>query len=84
VPVIGIGAGPRCDGQVLVFHDVLGIEDRLLPKFVRRYANLKELGVEALSRFAADVRAGEFPSAAESYHLNAEQAEALGLYGRPS
>ena len=81
VPTIGIGAGPHTDGQVLVFHDVLGIEDRVTPKFVRRYAEVKALSVEALDRFAADVREGRFPSAAESYHLTAEQAEALGLYG---
>ena len=62
VPTIGIGAGPGCDGQVLVFHDVLGIEDRILPKFVRRYADLKAAGVDALSAFAADVRSGAFPA----------------------
>lgn len=82
VPTIGIGAGPHCDGQVLVFHDVLGLEDRITPKFVRRYASLKADGVAALSAFAADVRAGRFPADDESYHLSAEQAEALGLYGR--
>ena len=81
VPTIGIGAGPHTDGQVLVFHDVLGIEDRVTPKFVRRYADLKSVGVDALDRFADDVRNGQFPSAAESYHLTAEQTEALGLYG---
>jgi 3-methyl-2-oxobutanoate hydroxymethyltransferase len=81
VPTIGIGAGARCDGQVLVFHDLLGIEDRVSPKFVRRYASLKDAAVEAMSAYAADVRTGAFPSAAESYHLNAEQAEALSLYG---
>jgi 3-methyl-2-oxobutanoate hydroxymethyltransferase len=81
VPTIGIGAGPHCDGQVLVFHDVLGIEDRVVPKFVRRYADVKTLSVDALRRFGADVRSGAFPGDAESYHLNAEQSEALGLYG---
>ncbi len=81
VPTIGIGAGAGCDGQVLVFHDVLGLEDRIVPKFVRRYASLKAESTEALSRFAADVRAGRFPSAEESYHLSAEVSEALGLYG---
>jgi 3-methyl-2-oxobutanoate hydroxymethyltransferase len=81
VPTIGIGAGPHTDGQVLVFHDVLGIEDRIIPKFVRRYADLKSAGVDALDRFADDVRTGQFPSADESYHLTAEQTEALGLYG---
>jgi 3-methyl-2-oxobutanoate hydroxymethyltransferase len=84
VPTIGIGAGPGTDGQVLVFHDVLGIEDRITPKFVRRYAEVKALSVEALDRFAADVRSGHFPSAAESYHLTAEQSDALGLYGSTS
>ena len=81
VPTIGIGAGPHCDGQVLVYHDVLGIEDRITPKFVRRYADLKADAVGALSAFAADVRTGRFPAHEESYHLNSEQAEALGLYG---
>jgi 3-methyl-2-oxobutanoate hydroxymethyltransferase len=61
VPTIGIGAGPWCDGQVLVFHDVLGFEDRIAPKFVRRYAALKADGVAALAAFADDVRAGALP-----------------------
>ena len=81
VPTIGIGAGRHCDGQVLVFHDVLGLEDRIVPKFVRRYASLKEDAVAAVGAFASDVRSGAFPSDDESYHLNAEQAEALSLYG---
>jgi 3-methyl-2-oxobutanoate hydroxymethyltransferase len=81
VPTIGIGAGRHCDGQVLVFHDVLGIEDRITPKFVRRYASLKADGVAALERWAADVRDGRFPSDDESYHLAADVADALGLYG---
>jgi 3-methyl-2-oxobutanoate hydroxymethyltransferase len=69
VPTIGIGAGAWCDGQVLVFHDIAGLEDRVLPKFVRRYGSLKADGVAAISAFAADVRAGRFPNDAESYHL---------------
>ena len=81
VPTIGIGAGRHCDGQVLVFHDVLGIEDRITPKFVRRYASLKADGVAALERWSADVRSGRFPSDDESYHLSSEVADALGLYG---
>jgi 3-methyl-2-oxobutanoate hydroxymethyltransferase len=81
VPTIGIGAGPHCDGQVLVFHDVLGIEERIAPKFVRRYASLRDDGVAALEAFAADVRAGRFPDDSESYHLKGEVAEALSLYG---
>ena len=81
VPTIGIGAGPSCDGQVLVFHDVVGLEDRVLPRFVRRYASLKAEGVAAVSAFAADVRAGRFPNDAESYHLGEAAAAALGLGG---
>ncbi|HRW38930.1 MAG: 3-methyl-2-oxobutanoate hydroxymethyltransferase [Acidimicrobiales bacterium] len=82
VPIIGIGAGPDVDGQVLVYHDVLGIEDRIAPKFVRRYADLKAASVQAIAAYADDVRTGAFPAAAESYHLSAEVAETLGLYGR--
>jgi 3-methyl-2-oxobutanoate hydroxymethyltransferase len=81
VPTIGIGAGPGTDGQVLVYHDLLGIEDRIRPKFTRRYAELKVAGVAAMSAYAADVRSGAFPSADESYHLSAEVAETLNLYG---
>ena len=81
VPTIGIGAGSWCDGQVLVFHDLLGIEDRISPKFVRRYASLKADATEAMTAYAADVRARRFPSEEESYHLSGEVAEALGLYG---
>jgi 3-methyl-2-oxobutanoate hydroxymethyltransferase len=80
VPTIGIGAGPDCDGQVLVFHDLLGLEDRLAPKFVRRYADLRAAGVAAIAAYAADVRGGAFPSAAESYHLTDDVAEELRLY----
>ena len=81
VPTIGIGAGSACDGQVLVYHDVLGIEDRTAPKFVRRYADVKTLSVEAIAAFAADVRSGAFPSDKETYHVSAEVAETLELYG---
>jgi 3-methyl-2-oxobutanoate hydroxymethyltransferase len=84
VPTIGIGAGPWCDGQVLVFHDLLGIEDRVLPKFVRRYASLKADAVTAVAAYADDVRSRRFPSDAESYHLADDVAEALGLYGSKS
>ena len=88
VPTIGIGAGPWCDGQVLVFHDVLGLEDRVLPKFVRRYGTLKADAVAALSAYAADVRARRFPSEAESYHVGdgvvAEVGAAFGLRAKES
>lgn len=77
IPTIGIGAGSHCDGQVLVYHDLLGIEDRLVPKFVRRYADVKSLSVAAVAAFVADVRAGAFPNHAESYHIT--EAEAADL-----
>ncbi len=76
VPTIGIGAGPWCDGQVLVLHDLLGL-DGPAPRFVRRYARLGEEAVAAVSAFAADVRAGRFPSYDESYHLPEEGAQRL-------
>ncbi len=81
VPTIGIGAGPDCDGQVLVFHDVLGLEHRVVPKFVRRYADLHTEGVVALRHFADDVRSGAFPTVDESYRMADAEAEALRLYG---
>jgi 3-methyl-2-oxobutanoate hydroxymethyltransferase len=84
VPTIGIGAGRHCDGQVLVFHDLLGIEDRVTPKFVRRYAALHDDAVSALSAFAADVRDGRFPASDETYHAADGVTEALGLYGSSS
>ncbi len=77
VPTIGIGAGPHCDGQVLVFHDLLGLEDNIAPRFVRRYASLKVDAVAAVSAFAADVRNHRFPSDVESYRLSGDVAQAL-------
>jgi 3-methyl-2-oxobutanoate hydroxymethyltransferase len=70
IPTIGIGAGPRCDGQVLVFHDALGLNFGHVPKFVRQYANLSEVAVKALSKFFADTKSGKFPADSESYHLD--------------
>jgi 3-methyl-2-oxobutanoate hydroxymethyltransferase len=79
VPTIGIGAGPWCDGQVLVFHDVLGLDDRIAPKFVRRYATLKADAVAALGAWASDVRGHQFPSDAETYHLSRDASWQLAL-----
>jgi 3-methyl-2-oxobutanoate hydroxymethyltransferase len=79
VPTIGIGAGRHCDGQVLVYHDLLGLQDGIRPKFVRRYAGLKAAGTEAVAAFAADVRSGAFPAEEETYHLPVGVAEALGV-----
>ena len=83
IPTIGIGAGPDCDGQVLVFHDLLGINHDLQPKFVRTYANLKETTIDALKTFADDVRNRNFPTQDESYQLSDDEIETLGLYGKP-
>ena len=77
VPTIGIGAGRHCDGQVLVFHDVLGFDERRPPKFVRRYATLQADAVEALREWAGDVRDGRFPAESETYHITSELAGAL-------
>jgi 3-methyl-2-oxobutanoate hydroxymethyltransferase len=75
IPTIGIGAGPACDGQVLVYHDLLGLEERIAPRFVRRYAELGLASREAIARYAADVRAGRFPAPEESYGGPARPAE---------
>ena len=77
VPTIGIGAGSHCDGQVLVFHDVLGLGDGSLPKFVRSYASIADDAVAALERFFEDVQKGDFPGEAETYHMSDEAARAL-------
>ncbi len=79
VPTIGIGAGPDCDGQVLVLHDLLGLEDRIAPKFVRRYGSLKATAIAAVAAYADDVRSRAFPSDAESYHLSDDVAAVLGV-----
>jgi 3-methyl-2-oxobutanoate hydroxymethyltransferase len=67
IPTIGIGAGPHCDGQVLVLHDLLGLFDRFTPKFVKHYANLKEQAVAAVQQFRQDVESGAFPSEEHSF-----------------
>ena len=77
IPTIGIGAGPRCDGQVLVYHDLLGLTEGPAPRFVRRYADLSEIAMDAIARFASDVRSGAYPAKEESYHLAPQEAEAL-------
>jgi len=67
IPTIGIGAGPYCDGQVLVIHDVLGLYEEIRPKFVRQYVDLKPVIIEAVKRYAQDVKEGKFPTLEESY-----------------
>jgi len=77
IPTIGIGAGPDCDGQVLVFHDFAGLTLEHMPKFARKYANWALELSRATGEFCDDVRAGRFPSDAESYHSPAELREQL-------
>jgi 3-methyl-2-oxobutanoate hydroxymethyltransferase len=69
VPTFGIGAGPACDGQVLVFHDIVGMAGPRVPRFARQYADLETVAGEALARWATDVRGGRFPSASETYTM---------------
>jgi len=81
IPTVGIGAGPGCDGQVLVLHDLLGMQDDFIAKFVRQYANLKADSIAGINAYVADVRSGAFPDDSECYHIADGEAEALGLYG---
>ncbi len=68
IPTIGIGAGPYCDGQVLVLYDLLGLFDEFVPKFVKPYAHLKADALQALRRYKEEVEGGKFPTDSESYH----------------
>lgn len=68
IATIGIGAGPHCDGQVLVLYDLLGLFDTFVPKFVKTYAHLKADTLQALARYKEEVEQGKFPSDSESYH----------------
>jgi 3-methyl-2-oxobutanoate hydroxymethyltransferase len=80
IPTIGIGAGPDCDGQVLVFHDVLGLFDRFTPKFAKRYADLREPILMALRTYRQEVEAGDFPTPAHSFSIDEAELQ-LFLYG---
>ncbi|HEX4953764.1 MAG TPA: 3-methyl-2-oxobutanoate hydroxymethyltransferase [Thermoanaerobaculia bacterium] len=80
IPTIGIGAGAACDGQILVYQDLLGIEERIAPRFVRRYAQLGPAARQALEAYAEDVRAGRFPGDDESYGP-VQPADVARLYG---
>jgi len=71
IPTIGIGAGPDCDGQILVLHDMLGLTFQGAPKFARRYANVGETIFNAVREYCADIQSGSFPTDAESYHTGA-------------
>ncbi len=77
VPTIGIGAGPECDGQVLVYHDLLGLTEGHLPRFVKRYASLSREIRDALESYADEVRSGTFPEEQHTYEMPAEELEAF-------
>jgi len=72
IPTIGIGAGPYCDGQVMVLHDILGMSEKQL-KFVKRYANLSEIISEAVTEFKKEVKSGKFPTLAQSFEMPREE-----------
>jgi len=77
IPTIGIGAGPFCDAQVLVIHDLLGLFERFVPKFVKQYAQIGQDIVKELSTFDKEVKTGAFPDEEHSYHLKAEQEKEI-------
>jgi 3-methyl-2-oxobutanoate hydroxymethyltransferase len=79
VPTIGIGAGPRCDGQILVFHDLVGYSSGYLPKFVKKYADLHGIISQAVGKYKDDVIKGAFPDDEHSYHLKPEAARLLKI-----
>ncbi len=78
VPTIGIGAGPGCDGQVLVIHDLLGLFDRFVPRFVKKYAKLDDIIVEALTRYREEVEQSVFPGPEHSFTISEQEAKKLG------
>ncbi len=77
IPTIGIGAGPYCDGQVLVLHDLLGLFDKFRPKFVKTYENLGLLILDAVKTYKREVLSGQFPSKDQSFSINPEELEKL-------
>lgn len=77
IPTIGIGAGPDCDGQVLVFHDLLGLYGEFKPRFVKRYADLGGMARDALGRFAEEVRSGVFPAQEHSFDMAPDELEKM-------
>lgn len=77
IPTIGIGAGPDCDGQVLVIHDLVGLYDRFTPKFVKQYARINEPVGEALRQYREEVQNRTFPTAAHSFTMKAEEMDRL-------
>jgi 3-methyl-2-oxobutanoate hydroxymethyltransferase len=79
IPTIGIGAGPDCDGQILVLHDLLGLTFNEAPKFARRYADVGGVISQAVKEYCADVKDGRFPSDAESYHASSKERKTIPI-----
>jgi len=77
IPTIGIGAGRECDGQVLVYHDLVGLFERFTPKFVKQYANLSPLILEALAQYKSDVEKAAFPASEHTFSMTPEEAEKI-------
>ena len=77
VPTIGIGAGAGCDGQVLVFHDLVGLFDRFVPKFVKQYANISKQIEKAILKFKEEVKSGKFPGKEHSFTMNKEELDKI-------
>jgi len=77
IPTIGIGAGKQCDGQVLVYHDLVGLFERFTPKFVKRYINLAPMIKEAVGQYKTEVETGEFPGPEHSFAMNKKEAEKI-------
>lgn len=77
IPTIGIGAGPWCDGQVLVTQDMMGLFDRFVPKFVKRYANIGQIMLEAFQKYAEEVNSGVFPDLEHSFTMKEEELQRL-------
>ncbi len=77
IPTIGIGAGPHCDGQVLVFHDILGLYDKVQPRFVKEYARLQQPIIDAFTAFREDVVNHRFPEEEHSFAMKQDELEAF-------
>jgi len=84
IPTIGIGAGPDCDGQILVFHDLVGYLDTYMPKFVKKYANLYESLIQTVHTYSEEVKSGGFPDDRYSYHFKSDQNLEVLLKSKPS
>ena len=77
VPIIGIGSGSSCDGQVLVIHDMLGIYEDIKPRFVKRYGEFSKLILDAVSQYTADVKSSKFPEEQNIFHMRSEEFNEL-------